>query len=609
MNYDEAIDTLESVVGKSLLTEEVQQALLKQLTRIKNRISDDKIYLGIVGEFSSGKSTLINSLIGNDFFRTNSLQGTTTTITKLEYGNRVDLKIVFSKGGSLIYSRNKTKILKKYYPNEYDDFGIIKKIGIRVLDWFHLNKADKYLLDVFDKITTSNEISKTLKDVTVYYPSEILKDGLVVVDTPGTDSLIPAHAETTRRAIQEVCDIALVITTASQVLPRTLVSYLDENLGEVANKCIYLITKIELIRKAVERSQIQKVAAQRINSFLCVENPQVFLAPSLLSLEERGIIERSGFTDHLSPDERKSLCSNYTSDIKRIVDKIYREKGSTIKHKIQRLIISLRGDLQSEIEAKEKLLKEELEETHMMRVKPLKDFMNEFYASHTVFQYSYIETLIINTVSSHKSEFKNYIFDKIDKCSTKDETQSTMESSSSITKGNSIYDSCYDDFKKVLSDTKSSYVDNFGEFKTYFFKMFSIETFDFEYTIINNPNWQKQYDFSYDKSNLTTFPLFRMFKSLDSIKRQMKDDVGPKIDYAFARMEKHYLSCAKKSHADIEKQMEKVKRIFIEKYEKVIDKRIKESDEKEKKINSQLDLLRSNLAIVGQLEINGVAYK
>lgn len=100
MSFVEVTSTLESVVKRSLLTVKVQNSLLYQLTRIKRRISDDKKYIGIVGEFSSGKSTLINSLIGNDCFRTNSLQGTTTTITKLEYGNKVDLKIEFSNDNS-----------------------------------------------------------------------------------------------------------------------------------------------------------------------------------------------------------------------------------------------------------------------------------------------------------------------------------------------------------------------------------------------------------------------------------------------------------------------------------------------------------------------------
>lgn len=83
----------------------------------------------------------------------------------------------------------------------------------------------------------------------------------------------------------------------------------------------------------------------------------------------------------------------------------------------------------------------------------------------------------------------------------------------------------------------------------------------------------------------------------------MKNDVGPKIDHEFDKMEKHYLSCAKRSYTDLERQMEKVKRIFIKKYETIIAKRIKESDAKEKELNSRLDLLKNNLAIVSQLNI------
>lgn len=602
MKYENEINTLESVVKNSLLPLTVQESLIEQLSRIKRRISDDKLYLGLVGEFSSGKSTFINSLIGENFFRSDPLQGTTTTITKLEYGNRVNLKIVLSSGKTLKYNNDKFKILNQYYPEKIDSLSTLQKLKMRVLDFLHLNKADEYLLDVFDRITTSNEISQTLEDVTIYYPSDILKGGIVVVDTPGTDSLIPSHGETTLRAIRDVCDIALVITTASQVMPQTLVKYLMDNLGEVADKCVYIITKIELIRKSIERTHILKAAFQRIQNFLDVENPQVILAPSLLSLEERGIVERTGPTNQLSEEDRRSLCSNYKSDISQILAKIQDEKELTIKHKIKRLTLSLRENIQSEIAVKENELKNELAETHMMRVKPLRDFMQDFFSKNTVFQYSYLEARIANTILSYKSSFKKFVFDRIDSSTTKNETQSTMEDSSTISTGYDTFSHCYDDFKSALMDIQASYIDNFDKFKTSFFNMFSIESVDFEYSIINNPNWQKKYDFNYNKSNLTTFPLFRMFKSLESVKTQMKNDVGPKIDAAFETMEKHYLDCAKKSYADLEKQMEKVKSVFVQKYEKVIEKRIKESYKQEKSINDKMELLKTNLMIINNMD-------
>ena len=68
-------------------------------------------------------------------------------------------------------------------------------------------------------------------------------------------------------------------------------------------------------------------------------------------------------------------------------------------------------------------------------------------------------------------------------------------------------------------------------------------------------------------------------------------------------MEKFYISHAKKSLADIEKQMQKVKQLFIYKYEKIIDKRIKESDVKETLLKAQLEVLKNNLENIVNTQI------
>lgn len=63
MAYAKILNVINSAIISSFLSKEQQGSLSKQLTRIKMRINDNKIYLGIVGEFSTGKSTLINSFI------------------------------------------------------------------------------------------------------------------------------------------------------------------------------------------------------------------------------------------------------------------------------------------------------------------------------------------------------------------------------------------------------------------------------------------------------------------------------------------------------------------------------------------------------------------
>lgn len=68
MNYQVIIETIEKVIHNSNFTVEKRERYDKSLNKIRSRTKDSNIYLGVVGEFSSGKSTLINALIGADFF-------------------------------------------------------------------------------------------------------------------------------------------------------------------------------------------------------------------------------------------------------------------------------------------------------------------------------------------------------------------------------------------------------------------------------------------------------------------------------------------------------------------------------------------------------------
>ena len=603
MNYQQYINAIKTVIDSSFLPTETRNSLNTQLDRIKKRTIDNNLYVGIVGEFSSGKSTLINSLIGADFFVTNAMQGTTTVTTKLSYGKKVNLTLNYVGGTKLTYSKDKRRFLKKYLPGEYEKLPLLKRMSIRIKDILNMNGKDEYLMKIFDTVTTSNEISETLEDVQMTYPAEILRNGIVIVDTPGTDSLNPKHTLITQKAIREVCDIAIIVVPATHPLTITMVDFLDENLQESKDKCIYFITKIELLRKEIERTHISNNIVQRIQTMLKIESPNTIMAPTLLSLEEKGITEKSGII-RLTDEERVAMVSQFDSDLKRIIKEIADNKESTIKHKIALFIDRLQKQLKKSISDIQKELEKELEETRFMRVEPLRDFMAKFYESNPVIERSYIETVVCNNILSKKNNFKSRVFSEIDSCQTKDDAQSTMSKQSVIDLGVSSFDSCYRTFNRMLNETQTSFKENFDNFRASFTKMFSIDAIDFQYSIKNNPDWQRAYNFCYDTSDLTTFPLFRFFKSLDSVKQEMKDDVGPKISGHFNSMESHYLERIRESYSDIEQQMENVKKTFIEKYEYIIAQRVKESDEKERQLKAKLNILQQNIKLVKDLSIN-----
>lgn len=600
MDYKTIIKSVGSVIDNLELPSDKKEVFVKSLQRIRKRTKDSNIYLGIVGEFSSGKSTLINALIGADFFVTNAIQGTTTVITKLTHSDTINLKLKYKSGEELSYKRNEIRILQRYLSSDYEKLSAIEKSVMRLKGFLGLNGFDNYFHKAFDVITTSNEISAELEEVIVCYPSPILQNGLIIVDTPGTDSLIPEHNQITQRSIKDVCDLALVVVPATTPLSMTLVDFLEANLRDNIQKCRFIVTKIELLRREVERTHLINGVTKRIEQLLGIEEPVVIAAPTLASLESRKLVAKVDFLDNLSLETKELMTNQFLSDIANMSQEIHDNKEVTINDKIKTLITSLNIELSQELEAQTDKLEEELELTKLMRAKPLSNFMTEFYDANDVYSLSCIEARISNRVSSECDDFKKHIIQKIYNADSKDEAQNIMSESSTIDYGNSCFNCCYNTFSDVLDETKDSFESNFKNFKDQFVESYGIQAVDFSYALNNDPSWKRKFDFSYDKSNLTTFPVFRFFKSLDSVKQQMRDDVIPKIDKAFAKIDAYYLKKARKAYLELSKQMENVKRTFISKYQKVIDQRIAESDKQEsllqtkiEKLNRQLEELRA----------------
>ena len=598
MDFSNVCYTISKVIKESEISQDKKRSLSKSLERINHRIKDPNLYLGIIGEFSSGKSTLINSLIGADFFITNAIQGTTTVITKIAYGESINLILKYKSGKNISYKRHELELLRLFLPEEHADLPYWSKFVMYFKGIFGANRCDRFFHSVFDIVTTSNEISSQLDEVIVYYPSVILKNGLVIVDTPGTDSLIPEHNIITQRAIAEVCDTALVVVPATTPLSMTLVDFLEDNIGENLDKCRFIITKIELLRKEIERLQLVNGVSKRIEQYLSIDEPTVLPAPTLASLEYKGIIETTNILQHLSCDEKEALTSRFEEDLHQMFDKIQANREITICNKIQSLITSLNNELTSEISGLTNNLEKELEKTRLLRVKPLAEFIKDFYSQNKVLQWSYVEARIYNSISQNCEEFKKHVNNIINSAESKDDAQNSMSLQSTIEFGNNRFNDCYADFCQILYEIKDSFETCFVNFRKHFTEMYGIEAMDFSYQLKNNPSWNVQYNFNYSKSNLTTFPLFRYFRSLDSIKRQMIDDVNPKISGIFSMAESSYTKKAKQAYECLAKQMESTKILFGKKYQTVIDRKIIASKKKEKSLQNRIETLNQQMKLI-----------
>jgi len=593
MNLSTDIKKIRQVIKSSLLDGNQQQSFIKRLDFIERRWSDGNLYVGIVGEFSSGKSTLINALIGQDYFVTNSLQGTTTVITSIRYGSFINLELKYKNGEIVKYSNHKLALIEKFLPEEFSQLSFSDKLKIKAGDFFSLNGKDDFMLRIFDVVTTSNRISKELDEVTVYYPSDFLKNGIVLIDTPGTDSLIPEHTEITKNAIATKCNLAFVIIPALAPVSVTLSDFISENLEHCIDHCHFLVTKIEMIRDD-RQAHLIGVSKRLINS-LEIENPHVIAAPTLLSLEERQIIEQTGLLSKLSQEEKKSLISTYNKDIANLFSNISknksRSKQATTEKLLKDLLSNVLIELNKLLQNKENLLRRK----QSNRTMPLETILSRLNRNDIATSHELVLDRIKSRFSSERSAFEREVYSDISIADTKDEIQGTIRSEYVMKLGQSGFQSCYNYVIEQTNWLISYYKDSINKFENEFRTSYALESLGFSPSVDSSLISIKNYKNSFSSSSLSTFPLKRMFIKKETIRSEMRVAVREYLIAKYGRLFNFYSSKVIKLDEKLGRQVEKLLQQYAKKYTKTINSRIAQELEIEKSITTEINSIRSHI--------------
>ncbi|MCL6589565.1 MAG: dynamin family protein [Firmicutes bacterium] len=89
--------------------------------------------------------------------------------------------------------------------------------------------------------------------------------GIVLIDTPGLNSLIERHTQVTEQAIRERCNACIVVIPSNNPLSQTLRLFLMNNLSDILHRCIFVVTKMDLTQREKEQEMlIKNIEARRI---------------------------------------------------------------------------------------------------------------------------------------------------------------------------------------------------------------------------------------------------------------------------------------------------------------------------------------------------------
>jgi predicted GTPase len=277
----EALDALASLLGDTALADWPQrEADLARLRSARERLTR-RFTLAVVGEFSSGKSYLLNALLDQSRYdqsgRVAGLLATdinpsTATITELEFAPEA-------------------QALARY-PS-----GRVERIPLDRLSRFVAVGGDAP--GALHDALAEDDAAPSF--VTVGVPSPFLARGFVVADTPGLASLNPAHRRATLSYLPR-SDAVLYLIDTQQPFTEGDASFLGI-IGEHVNAIFIVQTKIDLWRTPeADGREAWQHARDRIAARAALSAPaaEVFAASArefaLGTLEnDAALRERSGF--------------------------------------------------------------------------------------------------------------------------------------------------------------------------------------------------------------------------------------------------------------------------------------------------------------------------
>ncbi len=243
MNFDPFVDYFNTLEKKYDWTYAQWRPIRDIVDSFLARRNDVKLYLGVAGEFSSGKSTLINALLHKDVLKEDVLQGTTCAPTFICYGSQFDVEILFNDGRRLR--------LQDEIPIDNDSSS--------------LEPDDPAVREFINRYTADENYASSVDRVLIYLRNRILRNGLVIIDTPGINANNIRHSQVTQDIIQKFCDAALVIIPATTPCSQTLCNFVRDYLETIQKRCIGVVTQIDRIRPREQARQMSFINTRMTN--------------------------------------------------------------------------------------------------------------------------------------------------------------------------------------------------------------------------------------------------------------------------------------------------------------------------------------------------------
>jgi small GTP-binding protein len=247
------------------------------LAQLIDKLRENRFNLVILGAFKRGKSTLINALLGEPLLPT-AIVPLTSVVTVLGYGDQLNIEVRFQNG-----SRRQI--------------------------------AQPELVEyITEKGNPRNQ--KGVREVEITFPSDYLKDGVRIIDTPGVGSVYSHNTEVAYNYLPQV-DAAVFVVSVDPPLSAAEQGFLKD-IREYVHKLFFVLNKIDYVG-AAERQEALEFTAQALQASLGTEKLAIFPLSAKLAMDGKSSDHPELLADSLLPEFENHLRQF-----------LYKEKGRVL---------------------------------------------------------------------------------------------------------------------------------------------------------------------------------------------------------------------------------------------------------------------------------------
>lgn len=278
---------------------------VKNIQIQKRNLEENKFSIVVVGEFSAGKSTLLNAMMGRKMLPSFT-QETTATVNflrdKSEAPNNAPGVVYYNDGTHEILPDTELKTIERYVS------------------------------------TKGENVASTVDHLDVYLDSEFLKDGVMLVDSPGLNGVAEGHKEITENQIKQ-SNASIFMFDATRPGSKSDFESLG-NLRENVDKIFILLNKIDMIRED-EGETVEDVINGLKENYLKVFS-NVKVAPKIYAISAGNALQarENGEADSYGLNEFEANLFEFMSSDKKYIEQLkspVKQVDSVINSSIQEL--------------------------------------------------------------------------------------------------------------------------------------------------------------------------------------------------------------------------------------------------------------------------------